>query len=746
MTRLPDLIIDLAMILGAAALVTLVFKKLKQPLVLGYIIAGVLVSPNLKLLPSVTDLNGVHVWAEIGVIFLLFSLGLEFSFKKLIKVGGASSVTAVFEVLIMLLLGFCTGKLMGWSRIDSIFLGGILSISSTTIIVRALKELGLKGQKFAGLVFGILIIEDLVAVLLLVLLSTLAVSKQFASAELMTSMLKLGFFIVLWFLAGILLIPTFLKKTKKLMDNETMLIVSLMLCFLMVVLAVKIGFSAALGAFVMGSILAETTSAEKIEHVITPVKELFGAIFFVSVGMLIDPVMLKQYAGPIIIIALVTIVGKSLSTATGALIAGQPLSHSIKAGMSVSQIGEFSFIIATLGLTLKVTSEFLYPVAVAVSAITTFTTPYLIRLSEPFCNFIERKFPTKWINNLNHYSSSPQTVKSRNEFQFIVKAYLRVISVNSVVIFGISLLSTKIFYPFISSKLVDHMLGLIVTSFISVFLMSPFLWALGLKKVIPLSNYSYFQHLKYRVQLITTAEIFRAGLSIFFLYFLLSQMFFTYTALIIVLAASIVLVFVSSKYLKQIHNLIEQRFLYNLHARELENGRPVNEALPWGAHMEEFEIPSESVFVGRRLGELSLREKFGINIVMIERGQIKINIPEKDEELFPRDNLSVIGTAEGLERFGAALGAPVVDQDGLLQNNELILQKFTVNSNSPLIGKTIRDSGIRQKTDGLIVGIERNGARMLNPISSSCFFKEDIVWIVREEGIAKNMREEPVNA
>ncbi|MES2592834.1 MAG: cation:proton antiporter [Bacteroidota bacterium] len=745
MTRLPDLVIDLAMILGAAALVTLVFKKLKQPLVLGYIIAGVLVSPNLKLLPSVTDLNGVHVWAEIGVIFLLFSLGLEFSFKKLIKVGGASSVTAIFEVIVMLILGFCTGKLLGWSRIDSIFLGGILSISSTTIIVRALKELGLKGQKFAGLVFGILIIEDLVAVLLLVLLSTLAVSKQFASAELMTSMFKLGFFIVLWFLAGIFLIPTFLKKTKKLMDNETMLIVSLMLCFLMVVLAVKIGFSAALGAFVMGSILAETTSAEKIEHVITPVKELFGAIFFVSVGMLIDPVMLKQYAGPIILITVVTIVGKALSTTTGALIAGQPLNHSIKAGMSVSQIGEFSFIIATLGLTLKVTSEFLYPVAVAVSAITSFTTPYLIKLSEPFCNLIERKFPSKWITNLNSYSSSPQTVKSRNELQFIVRAYLSVISVNSVVVFGISLLATKIFYPFISSKMEDHMMGLLLTSFIAVLLMSPFIWALGLKKVIPISNYSYFHHLKYRVQLITAAEAFRIVLSIFFLYFMLSQLFFTHTPLLIVLAVSIALIFATSKYLKQIHNLIEKRFIYNLHARDLENGRPVNEALPWGAHMEEFAIPPESVFVGKRLGELFLREKFGINIVLIERGKIKINIPEKDEELFPGDNLSVIGTTEELERFRAALGSPIVEQDDLLQNNELILQKFTVNSNSPLIGKTIRDSGIREKTYGLIVGIERNGSRILNPISSALFFKEDIVWIIREEGISKNRRDESVN-
>src|SRR5687767_4307328 len=289
MAHLPNLIIDLALILGAAAFITLVFKWLKQPLVLGYIIAGFLVGPYFKWLPTINELPNIRIWAEVGVIFLLFSLGLEFSFKKLLKVGGSASITALVEVVVMVVIGFGVGRALGWSSMDSLFLGGILSISSTTIIIRAFDELGLKTKKFAGLVFGVLIVEDLVAIVLMVLLSTVAVSRQFAGAEMMLSILKLVFFLVIWFLMGIFLIPTCLRKVRHLVSNEMLLIISIALCLMMVVLANAVGFSPALGAFIMGSILAETTKAEKIEHLVMPVKYLFGAIFFVSVGMLIDP-------------------------------------------------------------------------------------------------------------------------------------------------------------------------------------------------------------------------------------------------------------------------------------------------------------------------------------------------------------------------------------------------------------------------------------------------------------------------
>jgi CPA2 family monovalent cation:H+ antiporter-2 len=377
--HLPILIADLGLILAAAGITTLIFKRIKQPLVLGYILAGLLVGPHIKLFPSVTDLESITIWGEIGVIFLLFSLGLEFSFKKLVKVGGAASITAIVKVVFVILAGYLLGKLLGWNDMDSVFLGGIISISSTMIAIKAFEELGIKHKKFAGLVFGVLIVEDLVAILLLVLFSTMAVSQQSAGPEMIKSILKLGFFLVLWFLGGIFLIPSFLKITKRLMNDETMLVVSLALCLVMVLLADNVGFSPALGAFIMGSILAETTQAERIEHLTKSVKDLFAAVFFVSVGMLIDPSILINYAWPIIFITLTILIGKILFTVLGALLAGQTLKVSVQSGMSLAQIGEFSFIIATLGLSLKVTSSFLYPIAVAAAAITTFTSPYLIK-------------------------------------------------------------------------------------------------------------------------------------------------------------------------------------------------------------------------------------------------------------------------------------------------------------------------------------------------------------------------------
>ena len=385
MSHLPTLIQDLALILAIAGVTTLLFKKLKQPVVLGYILAGILVGPNFSLLPSISDLEGVKVWADIGVIFLLFSLGLEFSFKKLMNIGGTAGVTGIFEIICMVALGYVTGKLMGWSSMDCIFLGGIIAISSTTIIIRSFDELGVKARKFAGVVLGVLVIEDLMAVLLMVLLSTLAVSRESAGMEMLYSVLKLAFFLFLWFLSGIFLIPGFLKWGRKIMNDETMLVISLGLCLLMVVAATYAGFSAPLGAFIMGSILAETPQAEKIEHLVQPVKNLFGAVFFVSVGLLIEPEMLMKYIGPVFILSFVVILGKTVNVTFGALLSGQPLKQSLQAGMSMAQIGEFSFIIATLGVSLQVTSDYLYPIAVGVSVITTFTTPYMIRLADPNC-------------------------------------------------------------------------------------------------------------------------------------------------------------------------------------------------------------------------------------------------------------------------------------------------------------------------------------------------------------------------
>jgi CPA2 family monovalent cation:H+ antiporter-2 len=729
MIHLPVLITDLALILAAAAVTTLLFKYIKQPLVLGYILAGFLVGPHAAFLPTVTDNESIHIWAEIGVVFLLFSLGLEFSFKKLVKVGGSASITAVVEVVFMLLIGYLAGVAMGWSQMDCIFLGGILSVSSTTIIIRAFEELGVKHKKFAGLVFGILIVEDLVAILLLVLLSTLALSRQFAGMEMLTSILKLCFFLVLWFLAGIFLIPTFLKKTRKLMNDETMLIVSIALCLLMVLLAVKVGFSPALGAFIMGSILAETTQAERIEHLTKSVKDLFAAIFFVSVGMLIDPSVLVDYAVPILIITLATVAGKFLSSSIGALISGQPLKTAVQTGMSLAQIGEFSFIIATLGLTLKVTSDFLYPIAVAVSAITTFTTPYLIKASEPFYHFLDRNLPKRFTAGINRYSSSTAGITTLSDWKVLLSAYTFNTIIHSVILIALVLLGARYLQPFVTSHLIDGDRGIILSLVLTLFLMAPFLWALTIRRIQRTAYSHLWLNKKYTRGPLVALEILRICLGTFFVGFLIFQFYDTLLAIGIGLSLIVIGIVVFSRKLQLFYDRLESRFLGNLNARQIQNAQP--DILPWDSHLTEVVVSPESLVVGKTLVDLAVREKYGINIALIERGRIMIPTPNRDERLYPNDKLLIIGTDEQLALAKVVFETEQeLNEESSFPKKDMTLQKIVINSSSPVYQQTIRDSGIRETTQGLVVGIERKGERILNPDSNLRFENDDIVWIV----------------
>ncbi|GGE68964.1 transporter (CPA2 family) [Pedobacter psychrotolerans] len=726
--HLPDLIADLGLILTAAGITTLIFKKIKQPLVLGYILAGLLVGPHLDFFPSVTDTKNISIWGEIGVIFLLFSLGLEFSFKKLVKVGGSASITAVVEVVFMLLIGFSAGKLMGWKTMDSIFLGGILSVSSTTIIIRAFEELGVKHKKFAGLVFGVLIVEDLVAILLLVLLSTLAVSQQFAGSEMLISILKLAFFLVLWFLGGIFLIPSFLKATRKLMNDETMLVVSLALCLVMVLLAVKVGFSPALGAFIMGSILAETTQAEKIEHLTKSVKDLFAAVFFVSVGMLIDPKILIDYGLPILIITLATILGKFLSSGLGALLSGQPLKTSVQAGLSLAQIGEFSFIIATLGLTLKVTSDFLYPIAVAVSAITTFTTPYLIKHSETFYNFLNRILPKKWLEGISRYSSSTAGITTLSDWKILLRSYAFNTIIHSVIIVAVIFLASRYIQPFIATNMVNGLKSTIISLVVSFIIMAPFLWALSIRRIQKTAYSHLWLNKKYTRGPLIAIEVFRIALGIFFVGFLMYQFFDTWVAAGIALALIVLMMFIFSRKLQTFYNTLEKRFILNLNARE--NQKP--DILPWDTHLAELTVSPESEVVGQTLASLMIREKFGVNIAMIERGRNSIPTPGRDERLYPNDKLLLIGADDQLAAVKAILEVdiPETESEKNFPDKEMALQKVVVNLESPVYGLSIRNAGIREKAQALIVGIERGTERILNPSSDFIFDNGDIIWIV----------------
>lgn len=735
MLHLPPFISDLALILGAAAVITLLFKKLKQPVVLGYIIAGLIVGPNFHLFPTIVEIESVRTWADIGVIFLLFALGLEFSFKKLIKVGSIAAVIAFTEVTATMILGYSAGRLLGWGNMDSLFLGGILAIASTTIIIRAFDELGVKSQKFTGIVLGVLVIEDLVAVVLMVLLSTVAISQTFEGGEMIGSVLKLAFFLVLWFVSGIFFLPTILNRIRSLMNEETLLIVSLALCFLMVYLATEAGFSPALGAFIMGSILAETTKAEKIEHLIKPVKDLFGAIFFVSVGMLIDPQMLVKHAIPIAAATLILLFGKPFFVTIGALISGQPLRVAVQSGMSLSQIGEFSFIIATLGVTLKVTSDFLYPVAVAVSVITTFTTPFLIGYSEAIYSRIERRLPFKWKNALNMYSSGADKIIEISDWKRLVRFYFLNIILFSVIVIAIILLSTKYLVPQLSA----YEWSKATTAFITLLILAPFLWALAFRRTQPQAYANVWTKPAQRGPLLVLM-LSRIALAIFYVGFLFDRLYSPKVALIGALSTCLILL-IFSKRIKRFYGKIELRFLSNLNERDKHDAEQ-NALAPWDTHFATFELTAQSPYVGKTLLEALIREEFGINIAMIKRGDIIINVPGRYERLYPNDILSVIGTDEQLKKFKEYLELWDEEKEKAnTQKQKISLQHFTIGQQSSLPGRSIRDSGIRERTRGLVVGIERRGRRILNPESNVVFETNDKIWIVGNEKRIQILRE-----
>ena len=721
--HLPDLISDLGLILITAAIAVLLFRLLKQPLVLGYLVAGFLAGNQFDFFPTVKDIHSVEVWAEIGVIFLLFSLGLEFSFKKLMKVGGTASITAITQIISMVVIGYFVGQLMNWDKMNSIFLGVILSISSTTIILKTFDELGVKSQKFAGTVIGSLIVQDIVAILMMVLLSTIAVSQQFSGMELVFSVLKLIFFLVIWFVVGIFFIPTLLKKAKHLLTDEMLLIVSLALCLLMVLFAAGVGFSPALGAFIMGSIIAETTQAEHIEHLIKPVKDLFGAVFFVSVGMLINPDTLVEYAFPVAILTLVVIFGQSITSTIGALLSGQPLKQSIQTGMSLSQIGEFSFIIATLGTTLKVTSDFLYPIVVAVSAVTTFTTPFMVKFAVPFSAFVEKKLPKKWVKRIQLYSANTEEIKSKSNWQIVLRSYLTQVIIHSIIIVAIILLSSKFVLPLVEGSKFGHAIAALITLVV----LSPFLWALSLRRVAVKEVSILMEEKKHQGPIIMLVLL-RITLTLFYIGFILNTFFSSGVAIVAFLIA-IGSYILFPKRLHAVYYKIESHFISNFNDRETkkENKRQ-NTLSPWDGHMAEFEIAKESNLAGKTLAELEIREQFGINIASIRRGEVVINIPIRSERLFPGDEISVIGTDDQVKDFKIYLDKNEMDRPEVVEQTDIILQKLELR-NRVCIGKSIRESQIREKTHGIIVGIERNGKRILNPESHWILESDDILWI-----------------
>ena len=741
MSEIAPLISDLAVILIAAGIITLIFKCLKQPVVLGYIVAGILAGPAVPYIPTVSDPTNIKIWADIGVIFLLFAMGLEFSFKKLMTVGGTAVIASITIVSGMMFLGYTVGNALGFSHLSSIFLGGMLSMSSTAIVFKAFDDMGLRGQKFTGVVLGVLVVEDLVAVVLMVLLSTLAVSKQVEGMEMLESILKLGAFLIFWSLLGIYLIPSFLKKIKPFLNDETLLIIALGFCLGMVMIAAKAGFSSALGAFVMGSLLAETIEAEKIEKLVKPVKDLFAAIFFVSVGMMIQPDLLIEYLVPICILTILVIIGQIFFGSLGVLLSGQPLKIALQSGFSLTQIGEFAFIIASLGVSLKVTDDYLYPVIVAVSVVTTFLTPYMIRMATPVYQLIDNYLPSSIKLMLNRYSSGSNTVKHKSTWNKLLKSMLLDVILYTV----LTIFSIIIFFTYVNPIIRENILGFkgaLLSLSIILAIILPFLWAIIMKKnhspeFLKLWNDSKFN----RGPLVSLIAI-KLLLCASILMPVIVHIFNVASGVGFIITLLILLMIILSKKLKKRSLSIEKRFIDNFNGKTTDSniGSPLTDnilkSLPFNdLHLMDFVVGQESSIVGRSLKEINFRQKYGINIVSIIRGERQINIPRGEERLYPFDKIIIVGTDEELDLFQEIIQKQDKEyRDQLAQNfnNNIKIEQFNIEPDSPLIGRSIQQSDIRDKNACLILGIERDGKSMMNPPSQTVFKENDNVWVAGE--------------
>ena len=742
MSELPTLINDLALILIVASIVTLLFKKLKQPLVLGYVVAGFLVSPHMPYTMSVIDNSDIKTWADIGVMFLLFSLGLDFSFKKILKMGMSPIIAACTIIFFMMMLGIVVGHAFSWARMDCIFLGGMLAMSSTTIIYKALDDMGLRQQKFAGMVMSVLILEDILAIVMMVVLAAIAEGSSPDGGEMIGVVMKIGFFLVLWFVVGIFLVPLFLRSMRKLMNGETLLIVALGLCCFMAVLSTKVGFSSAFGAFVMGSILAETIEAERIIKLVEPVKNLFGAIFFVSVGMLVDPNIIVAYAVPIMVLVLTILLGQAVFGTFGFMLGGQSLKSAMRCGFSMTQIGEFSFIIASLGLSLGVIGKFLYPVVVAVSVITTFLTPYMMKASVPCYNILERRLPKSWVKAMNNIAlSHPAPAHGERRWRRLLLQMTRITLIYSILSSASIAVMFMFFLPFVRSIMPGmHWWANGICALTTVLFISPFLRAIVMKKnhsdeFKALWSESRLNH----VPLIVTILV-RIMVATAFVFYICNYLTRFTNALMISIAVAVVLLMMISRRLKRRSIMMERMFILNLRSRDIEDqvlGRkkPLYEGhlLDRNIHIGNFDVPEDSLWSGQRLNELKLRNRFGVMVSSILRGSHRINIPNGASEIFPGDRIQVIGSDDQLAAFGAAIGNELMADDPDIEKREMKLRQMVIDGKSVFVGKTLAESGIRDKYNCMVVGLEEGKENLSLIEPSRRFVKGDIIWIVGEE-------------
>ncbi|MBR0456459.1 MAG: cation:proton antiporter [Firmicutes bacterium] len=749
--HLDALVADLALIMVASGIVTVIFRKLKQPAVLGYILAGFLISPNFEYLPTVVDHADISTLADIGVIFLMFGLGLEFSFKKLAQVGGSAFTVAATVMAMMILVGAGIGSLLGWGKMDCIFLGGMISMSSTMIILKSYEEYNLMREQFAQMVLGALVFEDVAGIFMLAVLSTISVGQNASGPALAQQILIMVIYLVVWILIGVYLIPSILKRISGLLNDELILIVSAALCLLMVVIANLIGFSSALGAFLAGSILAGTIQSERIRYLVKPVKDLFGAIFFVSVGMMIVPSMLIEYIVPIIIITIVVIIGQMTFSVIGILLSGQSLRTAIRGGFSMMQIGEFSFIVATLGMSFGVISEFLYPVIVCVSVITAFATPFFIKGSEPFYKYLDRKLPNKIKAALRRNTSESQT---RNAHDKDWNQYIKNISIRtgacSSILFLFYWAGIRYLMPEIRGAIGSAFAGNAISAAIIITLMLPVINVMFDSNTV-LFYKLWVKHRSNHLPLITMRAL-RTLIAACFIALVLRKIFHIPFIILVLIAVIPMIFIIRSAWLNGVTIAMEKRFIANFSQRTLDkakkdrtrhkNYRWLDESL----YVVEFEIIDPEF--KKTIVEFTKRRNFVVTIIRIIRKDNYVNMPSADEVIQYGDVLQMLGTWDEvdactilLEKDEAIEYTDSEDKtlkdfmygqrfEGVPEEGELVCVPIKLEGDSKFIRKSIKNCGLRQAFGATIIGIERGALPIVSPDINTVLAKDDIVWLI----------------
>lgn len=734
--HLPELISDLAIMLLTAGVVTVIFKKIKQPLVLGYIVAGFLIGPYMPLFFTVADSASISTWSEIGVIVLMFGLGLEFNLHKLAQVGGTAIITALTEVGGMLLIGFGVGQLLGWGIMDSVFLGGMLSMSSTTIIIKAFDELGVRNQGFAQLVFGTLVIEDIAGIFMMIILSTLSVSQSISGGALAMKLALLVLYLALWLILGIYLLPTLMNKATPLMNDETLLVSSLGICFGMVLLANALGFSSALGAFMAGSLLAGTVHAERVEHLTSGVKDLFGSVFFLSVGMMLDPAMIVKYIVPILIITLVTLVGKLIFSSLGVLLSGQTLKNAVHCGCSLAQIGEFAFIIASLGLSLGVIADYIYPIIVSVSIITTLTTPSFIKGSDKLYEWLEKVLPSKLTEKLARYTDEEQSSKEKNgDWSAYLGRYVKVTAFYGVVMLGIALIGSLVQLPLLGKLGLEPWLAKLICLAVVYLGMSIFICPM-LDMKSPQFTTLWVKNRNFRLPLMALTAI--RVLIIVIIAFIPANTVSGVAGLwLLPLILAAVLLIYRSGWFASAYLSVEARFLANFNERQLQR-LDSDDAVEWldqRLHVLSFQYEQH----GGTLKELGWGKRFGVNVIKIVRGKRHINIPSGDAALHSGDTVYILGEPAELRNLCLDLGIaepaelPTLREFIAAEDSDpdaLYSYAISVDKGSELAGKTVRGSGIRDNYDCMVLGLQRSRLPIAQPDVNMQIQNGDLVWVL----------------